>query len=79
MSRHISIEVHVDRHGKMLEYQKQIAPFTPTIRDLEELWDVRSTAVVVGTLKHLGDWGMVIVRQHGETKSYYAVRRGEPG
>jgi hypothetical protein len=64
----------LERHQKMLEYQEQIAPFTPTIRELQELWGLSSTSVTLTTLRYLVGMRHVITRRHGKLDRYYAVR-----
>jgi len=67
-----------ERHGRMLEFQDQIKPFTPTIRELVDLWGVRSTSAAAYILERLVDHGLVITRSHGDVKdSYYAIPAGK--
>ena len=65
--------LYVVRHKQMLEYQKQIAPFTPTIRDLMEIWGLKSTSIVKETLSKMAKRGLVIRRERGAKHAYYAV------
>lgn len=65
------------RHAAMLEYQKKIAPFTPTLRELVELWGMRSTDNAARVIERLERDGRAVSRVHGKTKSYYAISPDE--
>jgi hypothetical protein len=74
MSRTIGIDLLHQRHTEMLRYQKSIAPFTPTLRELMEVWNLDSTNTVSVILINLLAAGVVIVRQVGkDAHHYYAV------
>jgi hypothetical protein len=32
-----------EKHQKMIEYQKEIKPFTPTVRQMAKVWGIKST------------------------------------
>ena len=61
------------KHTLMLEYQKRIYPFTPTVRELCTIFDLPSTSSVIYVLKKLEKDKLVISRKKGNVKSYYAV------
>jgi hypothetical protein len=62
------------RHRMMLEFQEQIKPFTPTVRELMELWGVNTTSAVCLALGRMEELGIVVTRRHGERQdSYYAI------
>jgi hypothetical protein len=74
MSRTIGIDLLHQRHTAMLHYQKSIAPFTPTVRELMEVWKVDSTNTVSVILNNLLATGAVVVHKVGKTgHHYYAV------
>ena len=65
----------LERHKAMLEKQKEIAPFTPTIRELATLWGI-SVSAAANTLRILERMGLVISRNPmagSDIKNYYAV------
>ena len=62
------------RYHLMLDYQTKIAPFTPTFKELLDVWRVATISAVNYTLKKLVERGLVIYREHGNSRSYYAVR-----
>ena len=72
MSRIIDKSLMSSRHASMLEYQSKIQPFTPTIRELKELWGLNTTCAVHLSLQRLESAGVVVSRKHGKTKSYFA-------
>jgi ribosomal protein S25 len=65
-------EIFRKRYEAMLEYQREIHPFTPTVRELMEKWGMRHVSVAYYTLRKLEKSGKVVSRKHGKTKSYYA-------
>lgn len=62
-----------DRHQKLLDYQEEIFPFTPTIREIQEVWEMNSTAPVRYTLDKLVELESVLTRTHGSKTQYYAI------
>lgn len=52
------------RHEQMLEFQAKIAPFTPSIEDLRDVWAMQRTSVHY-TLRKLVAMGLCIVRERG--------------
>lgn len=64
-----------ERHKKMVAYQEQIKPFTPSVRELVEVWGVHSTCAATSTLQRLEKSGLVISRSMGSKKYYYAVEK----
>lgn len=70
------VDLHIERHGEMLKYQKKIAPFTPTFRELMDLWGLRTVSSVYFTLNFLSDIGLVTSRGRGKKKTqFYAIER----
>jgi hypothetical protein len=65
--------VHIDRHKAMLALQAQIRPFPATLRELQQLWNLRTTSSVRRTLDYLVKHGLCVTREHGRATSYYAV------
>jgi len=63
----------IKRHASMLTYQKRIDPFTPTIRDLQKLWGLRTTSAVHRAIREMEKNKLVISRRHGLSKKYFAV------
>lgn len=57
----------------MLVLQDEIRPFTPTVRELMEVWNLSSTSAVHRTLAELEEAGLVITRKRGARSKYYAV------
>lgn len=66
---------YFDRHQKMIDYQVKIFPFTPTLRELEALWGVRSTCTVRYTLVKFVENGLAVVKHSRKSTHYYAVAR----
>lgn len=73
MKKRLGLEELQDRHQKLLDYQTEIYPFTPTIREIQEVWEMSSTASVRYTLDKLVDLEYVKTRVHGDKTQYYAV------
>lgn len=67
--------VHFERYRRMLEFQEEIKPFTPTIRELMELWKLSSSSAVMYSLRRIGQMGLLLEREYGKTTRYYAVKR----
>jgi sugar-specific transcriptional regulator TrmB len=65
-------------YNQMVDYQRIIQSFTPTVRELAQLWGLSQTAAYY-TLRQLEGKGMAVTRIHGNTKSYYAVTAGSRG
>lgn len=61
------------KHQAMLDFQKEIAPFTPTVRDLMNVFGLASTSAVAYTLEQMREQKMVITRISGKSRKYYAV------
>jgi hypothetical protein len=68
MAKPTQDDLHLERHQKMLEFQKAIefkcgAPFPPTIKELNELWTVdnsgTSNSLRILMAMHL------VVKRHG--------------
>lgn len=72
MTRTIDKKLMSLRHASMLEYQSKVHPFTPTMRELKKLWGLNTTSAVHLSLQRLELAGMVVSRQHGKSKSYFA-------
>jgi hypothetical protein len=70
---HVNENKLAERHSAMLKYQKDIAPFTPTIRELEKLWRLNTTSAAHLTMDHLVSSGRAIFRKCGKTVKYFAV------
>jgi len=69
----IHYDLYRERHKQMIDYQAQIAPFTPTLEELTKVWNVEKTAAA-WSLKHLVEMGLCVYRNIGKHKrSYYAV------
>lgn len=66
-----------ERHRVMMEYQKEISPFTPTIREIADLWNIKSMGSVIFVLNKMQSMGMVVSRQRGAHRSYYAIKTTE--
>src|SRR6266545_5670075 len=47
----IHYDLYRERHKQMIDYQAQIAPFTPTLEELTKVWNVEKTAAA-WSLKH---------------------------
>ena len=60
------------RHESMVKYQKDIFPFTPTMRELQKLWGLNTTSAVFLCLNRMKERNMVYTRKHGGSVSYYA-------
>ena len=62
-------------HRAMLQYQKSIAPFTPTVRELCGVFKTPSTSHCLFYLKKMVARGMVITHRAGSSARYYAVEQ----
>lgn len=69
----VDLKTLSDRHSQMVKYQKKIAPFTPTIRELMKLWDMRTTSHVNQALERMLEYGMLKTRAAGSATKYYAI------
>lgn len=56
----------------MLEYQSKIYPFSPTVRELMDLWKLNTTSAVVLALGHMRDNDLLFVREAGAKTHYHA-------
>lgn len=69
----------LERHKMMLDYQDKIAPFTPTLRDLETLWYLEENGHLISSVRsvllRMEKKGLVITRKKGNKTSYYAIVR----
>ena len=63
----------MERHKSMLEYQKKIYPFTPTLKELQALWKLNTTSAVVSSIHNLEREGLIISRERGRKTFYYAI------
>lgn len=68
-------EIFIKRHTLMLEFQEEIKPFTPTIRELADIWKLKSASVASYTLKVLEIAGLVVKSGH----EYYAITEAHDG
>lgn len=73
MTWHFNEKLLLQRHAAMLKYQKEIAPFTPTINELVGVWGMRSSSHAYQVLQRLEERGMVVTR-YKNAKRYYAVK-----
>lgn len=74
MNKKLTLEQLMERHNQLLDYQTKIFPFTPTIREIQDVWGMNSTAPVRNTLDRLIEMGRIQTRDIGENKTqYYAV------
>jgi hypothetical protein len=64
------------RHQAMLELQEQIAPFTPSIRDVMTAWGLSSTSSTLYVLGLLVRDGLCKTMSVGKVTRYYAVTPG---
>lgn len=62
-----------DYHEKMLQYQEQIKPFPPTIRELMKVFGISSTSATTYDLQLMEELGMVVTRTLGNKRTFYAV------
>ena len=69
----INIKRVVERHKRMLEYQDEIYPFTPSVKELMEVWELRTTSAVHLTLCHLVEMGLCVKRGDGNARSVHAL------
>ena len=68
-----------ERHARMLDYQKEIAPFIASFDELREIWNVSSKSVVQWSLIKLEEMGLVITRKVRLGKQYYAIKEADNG
>jgi len=73
----IDKDLLTQRHLTMFAYQKEIAPFLPTVRELRDLWYLNTTSAVHLTLQHFVESGLVITRERGDKTFYYAIEKGD--
>ncbi len=74
MNKKLTIEELMERHNQLLNYQTKVFPFTPTIREIQEVWGMNSTAPVRHTLDKLIELDRIQTRSIGDNKTqYYAV------
>lgn len=66
------------RHRQMLALQRDIKPFTPTIRELMVTWDYKTLSAVHYMLQQLHVRGLVVTRAAGTYLRYFAVRAKRP-
>lgn len=72
------------RHALMLAYQEEIAPFTPTLEELREIWGEGVPIVkshVYNIMQRMVGRGWVITRKSGGKRMhtvYYAVSAIDP-
>lgn len=64
-----------ENYKKMLDYQEEIKPFVPTLRELMIVWNVGSMGAVTHHIDSMLAAGLLLTRQRGNSKSYYAVRK----
>jgi len=76
MSKPLNPDLLLHRYEKMLAYQEKIKPFTPTIKELCEVWGLHTTSSVHIVLRRLEKDGRVVSRLRGPIKHYYAIRPG---
>lgn len=72
MPRHIDREKILQRYRTMLEYQSRIYHFSPTIRELMDLWQLKTTSAVHHTLSRMQDDNLLFVRDMGDRTYYHA-------
>ena len=53
LGRPQSKELMIERHKQMLELQKKIFPFTPTLRELESVWYSKNTGNLVSSARSM--------------------------
>ena len=77
--RKINLVKYKDLHQKILDYQKEISPFTPTMRELQKVLDYSTNSCIEYFLKRM--WQMNwMVRRNMATEGkrskyiYYAVK-----
>lgn len=64
----------MDRYNKLIDYQKEVYPFIPKVREIQKVWNTKSTGAVVYILNKLVDMGKVRKRSVGNRKNeYYAI------
>lgn len=77
--RPFDIPLLMQRHRVMLEFQKQIHPFTPTMQELMELWyggDKENRQLISTTryiLRRMVENGLCVTRKRGKNTYYYAI------
>lgn len=74
MPNKINTKLHLERHSKMLDYQKKIEPFTPSVRELQRIWNLRTTSATWLTLKRLEGLGLIISRNISDKSQYFAIK-----
>lgn len=62
-----------ERHQKMLEFQSEIYPFTPTIRELQEIWNLSTSSAAFDVIKKLIEMDCIKSRTKGKHTQYYAI------
>jgi hypothetical protein len=73
MTRPFDTELHIKRWKILLDYQKKISPFIPTVRELMDLWGLNTTSATRRTLIFLLEKGLVIHRGEKKSAAYYAI------
>lgn len=70
-------QIHLDRWAELLEFQKQIKPFSPTLDEIGKLWGFgasRKSSAPRNTLEILEKNGYVLSRKpFGRCTLYYAI------
>lgn len=72
MRKKTDMELVLERHAKMLDLQEDIYPFTPTLRELQELWNLNTTSAVRRSLEYMVELDIVSFRLRGVKRYYYA-------
>ena len=60
---------------QILEYQNEIAPFTPSMAEIAEALGLSAKSHVHALLGHLHRHGLVVTRETGSKTQYYAVTK----
>jgi SOS-response transcriptional repressor LexA len=63
-----------ERHQQMLDYQAEIAPFPPTLREMMIVWKLQSTSAAAWVLRLLTKQGLCVTRKG----RYYAIEAKSP-
>lgn len=74
--------MYEERYEKMVEFQEEIKPFTPTVRDFSTVWGLSGTSPALACIKQMIKRGMIVFRETGEKKGrkqYYARKSSRNG
>ncbi len=77
MTRGVDMKKLRERHAMMLAFQRKIAPFSPTMQEVAEIWGVVPSHCRA-ILERMVGLGLVITRKRHNWTFYFAVSAIDP-